>query len=123
MLMLLPGISLAQTDSSILNERIAKSWKMDKLMQGNQVIQSGQSAGMFIIMFHRDHTMEQGLYPDGLIKSTWTADDANRIISISDLETGVVYKMKVLILSTDQLVLQDASNPGGITIYYSAHKQ
>lgn len=96
---------------------------MDKLMQGNQVIQSGQSAGMFMITFHHDHTMEQGLYPDGLIRSTWTADDANRIIAISDLETGVVYKMKVLVISTDQLVLQDASNPGGITIYYSAHKQ
>jgi len=115
-----PYASVAQVSSAVLSERISKTWKMEKLVMGNKVTAGEQGEGAFLLILHADHTIEQGLFPDGMIKGTWTVDEEKRLLSIKDTETSVVYQMKVISISAGELILQTSEDPNGTTIYYKA---
>ena len=87
---------------------------------GNKVTAGDQGEGAFLLILHADHTIEQGLFPDGMIKGTWTVDEEKRLLSIKDTETSVVYQMKVISISAGELILQASEDPNGTTIYYKA---
>lgn len=93
---------------------------MEKMMQGSKATSNDEAMGDFVLIIHPDHTVEQGMYPDGLIKGTWSIDEQKRILSIKDVETAIVYDMKIISVSADKLVLEDQSSTGGLTIYYKA---
>ena len=116
----IPASSVAQSPASVLTNRISKSWKMEKMMQGSKATSNDEAMGDFVLIIHPDHTVEQGMYPDGLIKGTWSIDEQKRILSIKDVETAIVYDMKIISVSADKLVLEDQSSTGGLTIYYKA---
>lgn len=115
-----PYSSVAQVSPPVLDERISKTWMMEKLVMGNKVTAGDQGEGAFLLILHPDHTIEQGLFPDGMIKGTWSIDEAKRLLSIKDTETAVVYQMKVISVSAGELILQAAEDPNGTTIYYKA---
>ena len=115
-----PYSSVAQVSPPVLDERISKTWKMEKLVMGNKVTAGDQGEGAFLLILHADHTIEQGLFPDGMIKGTWTVDEEKRLLSIKDTETSVVYQMKVISISAGELILQASEDPNGTTIYYKA---
>lgn len=117
---LIPASSVAQSPASVLTNRISKSWKMEKMMQGSKATSNDEAMGDFVLIIHPDHTVEQGMYPDGLIKGTWSIDEQKRILSIKDVETAIVYDMKIVSVSADELILEDQSSTGGLTIYYKA---
>lgn len=93
---------------------------MERLEEVKKSLSTDQTVGDFVMMLHPDHTLEQGMYPDGLIRSTWEIDEQNRMLSIKDNQTGLVYKMKIVKLTSSELVLQDQSVDSGLTIYYTA---
>ncbi|MEP7127871.1 MAG: hypothetical protein ABI729_03345, partial [Chitinophagales bacterium] len=86
---LLPGKIVAQSTASVLTNRISKTWRMQKLEETSKAATNDQVAGEFILALHADYTVEQGMYPDGLIKGTWSVDEQNRIVSVRDNETGI----------------------------------
>ena len=93
---------------------------MERLEEVKKPLSTDQAVGDFVMILHPDHTLEQGMYPDGLIRSTWEIDEQNRILSIKDNQTGLVYKMKIVKLTVSELVLQDVAADSGLTIYYSS---
>ncbi|MBX7107174.1 MAG: hypothetical protein K1X61_00870 [Chitinophagales bacterium] len=117
--LLLPSTDFAQSTASVLSDRICKNWKMIRLEEVKKSLATDQAAGEFVMVLHPDHTMVQGMYPDGLIPSTWEIDEQQRMLSIKDKQTGLVYQMKIIKLTAAELVLQDQSAASGLTIYYS----
>ncbi|MBK9729752.1 MAG: hypothetical protein IPO83_00400 [Chitinophagaceae bacterium] len=114
----LPGKIVAQSTASVLTNRISKTWRMQNLEETNKPAANDQVAGEFILALHADYTVEQGMYPDGLIKGTWSVDEQNRMVSVRDNETGIIYKMKIVKLTDHELVLQEQSATSNLTIYY-----
>lgn len=115
-----PFLSNAQPQSSVLTNRLCKSWRMEKLVQGDKEVIADNAVGDFMLIIQHDHTVQQGMYPDGLIKATWSLDEAAMVISIKDNETNILYLMKIISVTRDELVLQDPSATDGVTIYYKA---
>ncbi len=115
-----PLTTVAQVSPPVLKERISKTWQMEKLVLGNKVTSGEQGEGAFLLILHADHKVEQGLYPDGLIKGTWSVDEEKRLLSIMDNETAVVYRMRVITVTDEELVLQEYDGGNGATIYYKA---
>lgn len=64
--------------------------------------------------------MQQGLAPDGFIPGTWTLDEAKNEVVITDKSTKVSYTMKIIKLTTDELVLQQIEDSRTLIIYYKA---
>lgn len=113
-----PVLSAAQPQSSVLMNRLCKSWRMEKLVQGDKEVIADNAVGDFMLIIHPDHTVQQGMYPDGLIKATWSVDEPNMVISIKDNETNIVYPMKIISVTRNELVLRDQAAANGVTIYY-----
>jgi hypothetical protein len=76
----------------------------------------------FVLIIQPDHTVQQGMGPDGLIASTWTLDEKNRILTVKDNQTSSLYKMKIISVTADELVLQDESASASLTIYYTVKR-
>jgi len=93
---------------------------MEKLVQGDKEVIADNAVGDFMLIIQHDYTVQQGMYPDGLIKATWSLDEPGMVISIKDNETNILYPMKVISVTRDELVLQDPSATDGVTIYYKA---
>lgn len=121
-LLFLPFLASAQTGSSVLVNRLCKQWRMEKLVQGEKEIIADHAVGDFLLVIHPDHKAEQGMFPEGLIQATWKLDEDQRIITISDTQTHIDYPMKILSVTAGEMVLQDQSVPGGVTIYYKVKK-
>ncbi|MEO6167753.1 MAG: hypothetical protein ABIO46_08040 [Chitinophagales bacterium] len=122
LLILFPLAGRSQSPAPVLANRVTDSWRMEKMIQGNKSTVADQSMGDFMLIIHADKTVEQGMSPDGLIKGTWTIDEQSRLLTIKDNETEMVYKMKIITVSADELVLQDQSVTAGVTIYYHAKR-
>lgn len=120
MLQVLPAAQ-AQTPSSVLANRISRVWHMQKLEESGKPVNSpDHTAGDFIMSLHADQTVEQGMYPDALIKGTWSVDEKERVLTVKDNETHIVYRMKIVKLTDTELVLQDQSSATGLTIYFTS---
>lgn len=111
----------AQTSNqSVLSDRLCKTWKIEKMIQDGKTSKPDNALSDFVLIIHPDHTVQQGMNPDGLIKGSWTLDEKNRVLAVKDNETGTTYQMKVLSVSTNELVLEDQSPNSSLTIYYKA---
>jgi hypothetical protein len=107
--------------SDVLSTRLCKTWKIDKIVQGEKVALSESLISDFVLIIHPNHSVEQGMSPDGLIPGTWLLDEQNRILTVKDNETGSLYPMKIIAITPDALILQDQSAPVPLTIYYRAN--
>ena len=109
----------AQT-SSVLEDRLCKSWGLVKIEDGTKTQNADDAQKDYRIIFNQDHTVQQGLAPDGFIPGTWTLDEAKNEVVITDKSTKVSYTMKIIKLTTDELVLQQIEDSRTLIIYYKA---
>jgi hypothetical protein len=89
----------AQTDPEILKQRLCKTWAL--------VSEGSTSPEDFIMIIHPDHTVQQGMLPNGLIPGRWKAEAAEMILTITDETTDQVFTMKIVSLTPDELLLQE----------------
>jgi len=100
-------IIVAQSPLSVLENRLCKTWKLDRTVQGDKTSSTDQALSDFVMILNPDHTAKQGMAPDGLIGGKWSVDEKTMTLTIKDDVTNQEYKMKISSLTTDELVLQD----------------
>jgi hypothetical protein len=88
------------------------------MVQGNKTTSPDNALSDFVLIIKPDHTVLQGMNPDGIIKGTWSLEEENRILIVKDDETSSSYKMKIISCTADELVLQDVTSEPSLTIYY-----
>jgi hypothetical protein len=112
--------SLAQSQLSVLENRLCKTWKLDRTVQGDKTSGAEQALSDFVMILTPDHIAKQGMTPDGLIGGKWSVDEKTMMLTIRDDVTNQEYKMKITSLTTDELVLQDTSGNPPSFIHYRA---
>ena len=113
-----PGI--AQSPLSVLENRLCKTWTLDRTVQGDKSITADQSLSDFVMIINPDHTVKQGMSPDGLIEGKWSVNEKTMMLMIKDNVTGQDYKMKITSVTPDELVLQDPLSNPAVYIHYRA---
>ena len=113
-------IIVAQSPLSVLENRLCKTWKLDRTIQGDKTSSTDKALSDFVMILNPDHTAKQGMIPDGLIGGKWTVDEKTMMLTIKDDATNQEYKMKITSLTTDELVLQDSSSNPVSYIHYHA---
>ncbi len=105
-------VSFAQTPMAVLENRLTKTWKLDRTVQNDQSQKADVSLSDFVMILNPDHTAKQGMNPDGLIAGKWSVDEKRMVLSIRDDVTAQEYKMKISALTSVELILEDTlSNP------------
>lgn len=89
-------------------------------MQGDKTTKADQSLSDFVMIINPDYTVKQGMSPDGLIEGKWSVDEKTMMLMIKDNVTGQDYKMKMISVAPDELVLQDPSSNPEVFIHYRA---
>jgi len=72
----------------------------------------------FVMIINSDHSVKQGMSPDGLIAGTWTINEKAMILTIKDSVTAQEYKMKIVSITADELTLVDPAGDPAAFIYY-----
>jgi len=112
--------SLSQSLPGELDRRLTKTWKLTSLEQEGKAAQPDQSQNDFVLIINSDHTVKQGMYPDGLIGGTWSVNEKEMLLTIKDETMNQQYKIKIVLLTADELILQDLTNTSALKIHYSA---
>ena len=118
---ILPHVATAQIDDQPLIDRLCNKWTIDHIESKGQV-EKRNTEIEFKFILRKDSTLLQGLYPDGMIPSHWTLDKKNMILDIKDDKTSMKYRMKIIRISVDELILQDLSADDYTLIYYKRDK-
>jgi hypothetical protein len=112
----------ASAQNQVLINRLCKSWVLTKVNHtGTKTIE--QAPPNFKLVIHADHTLEQGMFPDGVIKSTWSINEQSMMLQITDQKTNLQYNLKVLRITGDELELQDNNNNEPVIIYYRTESE
>ena len=112
------GFNLHAQTSSLLVDRLCQSWKLLKMEENGTVKTSDPTLNDYRIIFKNDMSVMQGLQPDGFISGTWKLDEPNMSISITDKQTKVIYTVKIIKITTDELILQDLQENNSVMMYY-----
>ena len=112
--------AFSQSQLSVLENRLCKTWKLDRTVQGDKTSGADQALSDFVMILNPDHTAKQGMTPDGLIGGKWSVDEKTMTLTIKDDVTNQEYQMKITSLTTDELVLQDTSGNPPSFIHYRA---
>jgi len=72
----------------------------------------------FRLIIKTDSSLQQGLYPEGLIPSRWLLDENKMILTIIDDKTSMKYLMKIIRVSNTELILQDSNDGELVSIFY-----
>lgn len=110
----------AQVNSDVMAERLCKSWGLSKIEDGTKTQIADEAQKEYRLIFNKDFTVQQGLAPDGFIPGTWAIDETGLFITITDKSTKTSYKMKIIKLTTDELVLQQNDETRTMIIYYKS---
>lgn len=116
----LSNTTKAQLNSDVMAERLCKSWGLSKIEDGTKTQIADEAQKEYRLIFNKDFTVQQGLAPDGFIPGTWTIDETGLFITITDKSTKTSYKMKIIKLTTDELVLQQNDETRTMIIYYKS---
>ena len=111
---------LAQSAPSELERRLIRTWKLSSIDQGENNSQADQATNDFVLIINSDHTVKQGMNPDGLISGRWSVKEKEMMLVINDDVMNQQYKMKIVLLTNDELILQDPSNNSQLKIHYHA---
>lgn len=112
--------SKAQVNTDVMEARLCKSWGLAKIEDGTKTQVADEAQKEYRLIFNKDFTVQQGLAPDGFIPGTWQLDETGSNITITDKSTKTSYKMKIIKLTTDELVLQQNDDARTMIIYYKA---
>ena len=118
--MMISFSSKAQGTTDVTSARLCKSWGLVKIEDGTKTQVADEAQKEYRLVFNADHSVQQGLAPDGFIPGTWTIDEAGTTITITDKTTKTSYKMKIIKITTDELVLQQIDDTRTMIIYYKA---
>jgi len=99
---------------------LCKSWGLSKIEDGTKTQIADEAQKEYRLIFNKDFTVQQGLAPDGFIAGTWTIDETGLFITITDKSTKTSYKMKIIKLTTAELVLQQNDETRTMIIYYKS---
>jgi len=114
------SIASAQSALSVLENRLCKTWKIERIEQGGKITTADKSLNDFVMIINADHTVRQGMYPDAMITGKWSFDETSMMFVIKDDTTEQEYHMKVNSVTTDELILQDTSSISAVFIHYHA---
>lgn len=109
--------SLAQAQNEVMLNRLCKFWSLTKIVN-QETNKTEEAPPGFKMIIRSDHTLSQGLFPDGVINSTWELNDQTMILTIIDVKTKFVSKLKVLRITPDELQLQESSSDAPVILYY-----
>ncbi len=110
----------AQGSTAVTQARLCKSWGLSKIEDGTKTQVADEAQKEYRLIFNKDFTVQQGLAPDGFIPGTWQLDELSSNITITDKSTKTSYKMKIIKLTTDELLLQQNDDVRNLIIYYKA---
>jgi len=105
-------------NSTPLKNMLCKKWVLDKLEDNGAVVPRDADAAEFDMIFNQDGTVQQGMFPDGLITGNWVAHDDKMTVDISDISVSTSYSVKILRLSEGQLIVQYPEGSHLLTMYY-----
>lgn len=101
---------------------ICHSWRL-QMMEVNGVKQPPEYIqSTYLIQFDTNHTLQQGIPPDGMIHAKWSWDLNQNIITITDSATSRVYHAKILQLTPHDLTLQDLDDKERSLLFYYKRK-
>lgn len=109
--------SLAHAQNEVMLNRLCKSWSLTKIVN-QETNKTEEATPGFKMIIRTDHTLSQGLFPDGVINSTWELNDQTMMLTIIDVKTKFVSKLKVLRITPDELQLQESSSDTPVILYY-----
>jgi len=66
-----------------------------------------------------DGRMQQGLYPEGLVQSTWRFDPMRMVLHVQDVNDANAYTLRVVSLRRNELVLQTEELGERMLMYYT----
>ena len=121
LLLLCIQFTKAQASLSVLENRIARTWILDRTAQNEKLLSADSAPADFVMILNADHTSKQGMSPDGLIVSTWSVNEKKMMLTIKDNVTAQEYTMKITSLTPSELVLQDPANTAAAPIHYHAN--
>jgi hypothetical protein len=101
-----------------LKNLLCNKWVQDKVEDNGVTIPHDKDAAEFDLIFNDDGSVQQGMSPDGFISGTWTADDKQMTITISDVSVSTSYSLKILRISIDQLIVQYPEGGHLLMMYY-----
>ncbi|MEO5675535.1 MAG: hypothetical protein ABIQ74_12910 [Chitinophagales bacterium] len=113
-------VSVAQSSLSLLENRLSKIWRLDHTVQDHKLLKADQSLNDFVMILNADHSVKQGMYPEGLIGGKWSVDEKEMMLTIKDDVTSQNYKMKIASLTATELVLHDPQSSQSVFIHYRA---
>lgn len=116
---LLAASACAQSADPLFN-RLCKSWSLIKLEDNGQVLPSDEAQSDYRMVFNKDSTVLQGLAPNGFIQSKWQLHEKDMLIIIRDLRTNSTYRLKIIKLTNQELILQNLDDSKSLVIYYKA---
>ncbi len=112
-----PAYSQSVTPTPLKN-MLCNKWVQDKIEDNGAIVSRDNDASEFDLIFSDNGSVQQGMSPDGYISGTWTADDKQMTITISDLSVSTSYSLKILRISEDQLIVQYTEGGHLLTMYY-----
>lgn len=110
----------SQSSPSVLEQRLCRTWHFDRIVQGAKESVADRSLSDFVIIIQADHSVKQGMNPDGLINGEWSVNEKEMLLTIRDESTAEVYEMKIVSLSADELILQDPKASSSVMLHYRA---
>jgi hypothetical protein len=114
--------SVASAQSQVVLNRLCKSWSLNKIV--NLALNTSETAPPgFKLVIRKDHTLSQGMFPDGIIESTWQLEEQTMTLIITDVKTKFVTKLKILRITTVELQIQESESDTQTVIYYTADKE
>ncbi len=120
-LLITPSCISQTLTTDVLSTSLCRAWRIQKIVQEEKISGNESQLNDFVLIIHSDHSVQQGMSPDGLISGTWMLDEEKRIFTVKDNETGSLYPMKILSITADSLILQDQSPSEPLTIFYLAN--
>ncbi len=111
-------VSKAQVSNSALVNRLCHEWKMVKTESDGKILSQPSGPIDFRLIIKTDSSLQQGLYPEGLIPSRWLLDENKMILTIIDDKTSMKYLMKIIRVSNTELILQDSNDGELVSIFY-----
>ncbi len=107
----------SQAQNQVVLNRLCKSWRLTKII--NQSTNTSEEAPQnFKMIIRSDHTLSQGMFPDGVIHSTWQLNEQTMVFTITDVKTKFISQLKVMRITSDELQLQESSSDMPVILYY-----
>jgi len=94
------------------------TWKLQRL-QSATGMQEQSPAVEFRLILSPDGRMQQGLYPEGLVQSTWRFDPMRMVLHVQDVNDANAYTLRVVSLRRNELVLQTEELGERMLMYYT----